>query len=79
MKKILFIALAAITLAACNQDLGFNKPIVTPTEEKDPVTNDFTLIKACIGMSQTEAETLLEENGYTVVKINGITVEELFL
>ena len=85
MKKILFIALAAITLAACNQDLGFNKPIVTPTEEKDPVTNDFTLIKACIGMSQTEAEALLVKNGYTVVKnnkysktVDGITKELTF-
>ena len=76
MKKILFIALAAITLAACNQDLGFNKPIVTPTEEKDPVTNDFTLIKACIGMSQTEAEALLVKNGYTAAPINMYTKYE---
>lgn len=68
MKKILFIALAAITLAACNQDLGFNKPIVTPTEEKDPVTNDFTLIKACIGVSQAEVEALLVESGFKEVE-----------
>lgn len=70
MKRTLFIAFAALTLVACNQNFGISAPIVSSPEEKDSITNDFTLIKACIGMSQTEAETLLEENGYTVVKNN---------
>lgn len=85
MKRILFIAFAALTLVACNQNPGINAPIVSSPEEKDSITNDFTLIKACIGMSQTEAETLLEENGYTVVKnnkysktVDGITKELTF-
>ena len=85
MKRILFIAFAALTLVACNQNFGISAPIVSSPEEKDSITNDFTLIKACIGMSQTEAETLLEENGYTVVKnnkysktVDGITKELTF-
>ena len=85
MKRILFIAFAALTLVACNQNFGISAPIVSSPEEKDSITNDFTLIKACIGISQAEAESLLEENGYTVVKnnkysktVDGITKELTF-
>lgn len=68
MKRILFIAFAAITLVACNQNPGISEPIVSFPEEKDSITNDFTLIKACIGISQAEAESLLVENGYQEVE-----------
>ena len=68
MKRILFIAFAAITLVACNQNPGISEPIVSFPEEKDSITNDFTLIKACIGISQAKVESLLVENGYQEVE-----------
>ena len=39
-------------------------------EEPEPLTNDFTLLKACIGKSQSEAAALLTEHGFTAVEGN---------
>ena len=40
------------------------QPIDYTPEEPEPITNDFTLLKACIGKSQSEAAALLTEHGF---------------
>ena len=46
------------------------QPIDYTPEEPEPITNDFTLLKACIGKSQSEAAALLTEHGYSAVADN---------
>ena len=57
-------------------------PIEYTPEVQEPVTNDFTLLKACIGKSFSEAAALLADHGFTAggentfLKMeNGITKE----
>ena len=40
------------------------QPINYTPEVPEPITNDFTLLKACIGKSQSEAAALLTEHGF---------------
>lgn len=40
------------------------QPIEYTPEVQEPITNDFTLLKACIGKSLTEATALLTEHGF---------------
>ncbi len=58
------------------------QPINYTPEVPEPVTNDFTLLKACIGKSQSEAAALLTEHGFVagdgnkfLKTENGITKE----
>lgn len=46
------------------------QPIEYTPEVPEPITNDFTLLKACIGKSQAETEALLTEHGYTAGEDN---------
>jgi len=88
-QPVLFFAGIFLTLclAACTRE-----PVIPPPSEPqsieyspevpEPVTNDFTLLKACIGKSQAEAAALLAEYGYTpgednkfLKTENGITKE----
>lgn len=70
MKKFLFLTCAVCTLlltlilSACDSQVEPSKPILPTTEEQEPVTNDFTLVKACIGMEE-QANSLLIEHGYS--------------
>ena len=41
------------------------QPINYTPEVPEPITNDFTLLKACIGKSQAEVAALLTEHGFT--------------
>lgn len=57
-------------------------PIEYTPEVQEPVTNDFTMLKACIGKSFSEAAALLADHGFTAgeentfLKMeNGITKE----
>lgn len=40
-------------------------PVEYTPEVQEPITNDFTLLKACLGKSMSEIEALLTEHGYT--------------
>lgn len=40
-------------------------PVEYTPEVQEPITNDFTLLKACLGKSLSEIEALLTEHGYT--------------
>ena len=40
------------------------QPIEYTPEVQEPITNDFTLVKACIGKSLSEAAALLTEHGF---------------
>lgn len=58
------------------------QPINYTPEVPEPITNDFTLLKACIGKSQSEAAALLTEHGFVagdgnkfLKTENGITKE----
>ena len=58
-----------LCLAACSPEpIGplpsEPQPIEYTPEVPEPVTNDFTLLKACIGKSQSEAAALLTEHGF---------------
>ena len=88
-QHILFFAGLFLTLclAACKHEPieplpSEPQPIEYSPEVPEPVTNDFTLLKACIGKSQAEAAALLAEYGYTpgednkfLKTENGITKE----
>ncbi|MBQ3733310.1 MAG: hypothetical protein II859_05050 [Bacteroidales bacterium] len=88
-RNIMILAgiILVLCLAACTRE-----PVIPPPSEPqsieyspevpEPVTNDFTLLKACIGKSQAEAAALLAEYGYTpgednkfLKTENGITKE----
>jgi hypothetical protein len=64
-----------LCLAACTHEpidpLPSDPQSIEYTPEvPEPITNDFTLLKACIGKSQAEAATLLAEHGYTAGEDN---------
>lgn len=40
-------------------------PIEYTPEVQEPITNDFTLLKACIGKTQSEATALLTNHGFS--------------
>lgn len=70
MKRISFqmctICTMLITffLSACDSQVEPSKPILPTTEEQEPVTNDFTLVKACI-RNEEQANSLLIQHGYS--------------
>ena len=76
MNKILkhtFVFWAALTLAACTampmHDAGeMPLPINYPAEVIESVTNDFTLLKACIGKTAQENANIVKKMGYTPVE-----------
>ena len=75
MKKILkhFVFLAALTLAACTampmHEIGdMKQPIDYDHEVIESVTNDFTLLKACIGNTAEENANIVKKMGYTPVE-----------
>ena len=64
-----------LCLAACTHEpidpLPSDPQSIEYTPEvPEPITNDFTLLKACIGKSQAEAAALLAEHGYTAGEDN---------
>ena len=87
MKKLFpLFFLAALVLTACDSTITPSQPISPRTEEPEAVTNDFTLVKACIGTSGEEANSLLTRQGYNEEEtqmyyrkytktVNGITKE----
>ena len=65
----------ALCFTACKHDPidplpSEPQPIEYTPEVPEPITNDFTLLKACIGKSQAETEALLTEHGYTAGEDN---------
>ena len=71
MKKVFLLALVATIITACQQNPTSSLPdkpqkINYPIEEQETVSNDFTLVKACVGVTQSEAETLLIKHGYSL-------------
>ena len=59
----------ALCFTACKHDPidplpSEPQPIEYTPEVPEPITNDFTLLKACIGKSLTEATALLTEHGF---------------
>ena len=71
--------LVGIILALCFTACTHEPIVPLPSEPQsieytpevpEPITNDFTLLKACIGKSQAEAEALLSEYGYTAGEDN---------
>jgi len=68
---IISIVLAAAIFAACNTNTPEGLPeqpqkINYPTEKQEAVTNDFTLVKACIGKSDAEIAALLKKHGFRI-------------
>ena len=57
-------------LATCKREPIVPQPIDYTPEVPEPITNDFTLLKACIGKSQAEVTALLTEHGYTAMEEN---------
>ncbi len=70
MKRFLFPTCAVCTLlltlilSACDSQVEPSQPIQQTTEEQEAVTNDFTLVKACIGKQEEDANSLLIQQGY---------------
>lgn len=68
---LLFVGLfLTLCLAACKHEPieplpSEPQPIEYTPEVPEPITNDFTLLKACIGKSQAEVTALLAEHGFT--------------
>ena len=69
MKRISFqmctICTMLITffLSACDSQVEPSQPLQQTTEEQEAVTNDFTLVKACI-VNEEQANSLLIQQGY---------------
>ena len=63
-KSLLPIVFAALIITACDSQITPSQPIV-PTEETKSVTNDFELVKACVGMQEEDAINLLMQQGYS--------------
>ena len=68
---IISIVLTVAIFAACNTNTPEGLPeqpqkINYPTEKQEAVTNDFTLVKACIGKSDSEIAALLKKHGFSV-------------
>jgi len=65
-KSLLLFAVVALVLTACDDSqIAPSQPIHHPTEEQETVTNDFTLVKACIGMQEDDSNSLLRQQGYS--------------
>lgn len=64
-KSLLLFAVAALVLTACDSQLAPSQPISHATEEQEAVTNDFTLVKACIGMQGDDSNSLLRQQGFS--------------
>ena len=68
---LLFVGLfLTLCLAACKHEPieplpSEPQPIEYTPEVPEPITNDLTLLKACIGKSQAEVTALLAEHGFT--------------
>lgn len=70
MKKAIHFSLitvlfAALVLTACDSQIAPSQPISHATEEQETVTNDFTLVKACIGMQGDDSNSLLRQQGFS--------------
>ena len=75
MKKAIHFSLitvlfAALVLSACDSQLAPSQPISHATEEPESVTNDFTLVKACIGMQGDDSNSLLRQQGFSEEETN---------
>lgn len=64
-KFFLIATLFACALCACDSDFVNPYPYEHTSEVIDPITNDFTLVKACLGKSQEEVVELVMAEGYT--------------
>ena len=67
MKKSIHLFLttmlfSAFVLASCDSQVEPSQPIRYETEEQEPITNDFTLVKACI-VNEEQANSLLIQHG----------------
>lgn len=70
MKKAIHFSLitvlfAALVLTACDSQIAPSQHISHATEEQEAVTNDFTLVKACIGMQGDDSNSLLRQQGFS--------------
>lgn len=63
--SLIIVLLAALVLTACDSQLAPSQPISHATEEQETVTNDFTLVKACIGMQGDDSNSLLRQQGFS--------------
>ena len=63
-KSLLLFAVAALVLTACDSQLAPSQPISHATEDQETVTNDFTLVKGCIGKSHDAADMLITGQGF---------------
>ncbi|MDY6325750.1 MAG: hypothetical protein SPL42_01960 [Bacteroidales bacterium] len=61
---ILFLCFSACTREPITPLPSGPQPIEYTPEVPEPITNDFTLLKACIGKSLSEAAALLTEHGF---------------
>ncbi len=66
----------AVAFMACEQQSKTQLPIKYTPEKPEAVTNDFTLLKACLGKSQSEISDLLKQHGYTAEGNNKYTKNE---
>lgn len=69
MKKAIHFSLitvlfAALVLTACDSQIAPSQPITNSTEDQETVTNDFTLVKGCIGKSHDAADMLITGQGF---------------
>lgn len=71
-KSLLFCAIAALVLCGCDSQVEPAQPIYHPTEEPEAVTNDFTLVKWCIGKQAEDVDTLLTHHGYSDEGVKGL-------
>jgi len=63
--SLIIVLFAALVLTACDSQLAPSQPISHATEEQEAVTNDFTLVKACIGMQGDDSNSLLRQQGFS--------------
>jgi len=63
--SLIIVLLAALVLSACDSQLAPSQPISHATEDPESVTNDFTLVKACIGMQGDDSNSLLRQQGFS--------------
>ena len=72
----LMFCLAACTHEPVDPLPSEPQPIEYTPEVQEPIVNDFTLIKACIGKSYSEAAALLTDHGFTAGEGNIFTKTE---
>lgn len=63
--SLITVLFAALVLTACDSQIAPSQPISHATEEQEAVTNDFTLVKACIGMQGDDSNSLLRQQGFS--------------